>query len=100
MYILKGAPETIMHDGIDYFSIAHPVARTSLQQQVGGVAHALHAACYKGLVVASADRLGGKHNGFQAGSTDLVDGKGGQIMWHGSIECGVGCRRFSDTAGG
>src|SRR6266700_40608 len=77
MYILKGAPETIMPDCIDYFSIAHPVARASLQQQVGGIAHALHAARYKGLVIASTDRLGGKHNGFQAGATDVVDGKGG-----------------------
>src|SRR5207248_10659592 len=77
MYILKGAPETIMHDGIGYFSIAHPVARASLQQQVGGIAHALHAASYKGLVIASTDRLGGKHNCFQTGATDVVDGKGG-----------------------
>src|SRR2546421_12745315 len=98
MYILKGAPETIVHNGIYYFPIAHAIACASLQQQVGSIAHALHAAGYKGLVVASTNRLGGEHNGFQARATNLVDGKGRKIVRQASMNGGLACRRLTNAS--
>src|SRR5947209_8459502 len=97
MYILKGAPETIMHDGIYYFPIAHTVARASFCQQVGSIAHALHAARYKGLVVACTDRLGCEHDGLQARATNFINGKGWQIVRQARVNSGLACGRLTDA---
>ena len=88
-----------MHDGIYYFPIAHAVACASFRQQVGSIAHALHAACHKGLVVAGTDRLGGQHDRLQTRATHFIDGKGRKIVWQASMNGGLASRRLTDAGG-
>ncbi len=80
--VLDGAPEAVVDDRIHRGSVAHTKAGAGLRQQIGRVAHALHAAGDIEVPVAGFDRLSGQHDGFQAGATHQVDGHGGNVVRH------------------
>ncbi len=95
--ILKSAPQTIMNDRVYNLAIAHAVPRARLRQQVRSIAHALHAAGHKRLLIARAYRLRRQHHSLQAGATDLIHSKRRNIDRKPRVNRGLSRRRLSNT---
>ena len=74
-------PEAVVDHRVDQLGIAHAVALAGLGEQVGGAAHALHAAGDDQPGVAQADRLIGEHDGLEPRAADLVDRRGTDRRW-------------------
>ena len=73
---LVGVFEAIHHHVVDDPVMAGAVAAARLRQQIGRIAHALHAAGQHDLGRAGVDDVMGQHGGLHAGAADLVDGGG------------------------
>src|SRR6059058_4931755 len=95
--ILKSAPQTIMNDRVYNLAIAHAVPRARLRQQVRSIAHALHAAGHKRLLIARAYRLRRQHHSLQAGATHLIHSKRRNIDRKPGVNRGLSRRRLSNT---
>ena len=65
---------------VDHLAVAQALAAARFREQVGGVAHGLHAADDDGLGAAGQQQVVTEHDGFHAGAADLADGgaAGGQ----------------------
>ena len=68
------------------FAVAHPQPFADARQDVGRVAHRLHAAGDGDVDVAGGDALGGEHDGFQPGAADLVDRERGDGLRQSAAE--------------
>ncbi len=97
--VFEGAPQAVMHDGIDHFGVAHAIAGARLRQQVGRIAHALHATRDECLRIACANGLGRQHHRFQTGAADLVDGKSGDFIGQTGMNGGLPRWSLPDTRG-
>ncbi len=73
-------------------AVAHAQAFAHARQQVGRVAHGLHAAGYCNLYVACADALVGEHYRLQSRSAHLVDGERGDLLRKSAVERGLARR--------
>ena len=73
---LVGVLQPVHHHVIDNAVMAGAVAGAGLGQQIGRIAHALHAAGQHDRGRACIDDVMGQHGRLHAGATDLVDGGG------------------------
>ena len=68
---------------------AHAPAFSRVRQQVGTVAHGLHAAGDDDVHVADGDALSGEHHRFQAGATHLVDRQRRDVVGQSAAKRGL-----------
>jgi hypothetical protein len=75
--VVEGVPEPVVDHGVDQLGVAHAGPEPGLGDQVGGLAHRLHAPRDQQPGLAELDVLGGGGDGVEPGQADLVDGEGG-----------------------
>jgi hypothetical protein len=63
-------------------------------QQIGRIAHRLHAASHRNLDVAGGDALCRQHDGLEPGAADLVDGQRGDVIRQPAVQRGLAWRGF------
>ena len=84
--VVAGAPEAVVHHGVDGFGIAHAKAFARVGKKVRRVGHGLHAAGYGDLGITEGDGLGGETDGFETGAADHVDGESGDGVGEAAAE--------------
>jgi hypothetical protein len=84
--VVEGVPEPVVDHRVDQLGVAHAGPEPGLGDQVGGVAHRLHAPGDDQPGLAELDVLGGGGDGVQPREADLVHGQGG----HGHRDPGPG----------
>ena len=95
--IVVNVPQAILNHGIDEFAIAQAISATGLGQQVGGQGHVFGPAGDDQFGVADLDRLSGQHDRFEAGTADLVDGRGADRRSQAGAERGLTCHVLAKT---
>jgi hypothetical protein len=70
----EGVGQPVVGHRVDRLHVAHPEAEAGAREQVGRLAHRLHAAGDAGVQVARADCLVGEPDRAHARGADLVDG--------------------------
>src|SRR5439155_350672 len=76
-----GVLQPIHHHVVDDLVMAGTVTAARLGQQIGCIAHALHAAGQHDRGRACMDDVVGQHGGLHAGAADLVDRRGAGGVW-------------------
>ena len=84
---------------VQHLLVTHAIAGTRLGQQVGRVAHGLHAAGDHDVVGAGADEVVGQHGGFHGRAAHLVYRGTADAERQSAAEAGLPCRCLS-LAGG
>src|SRR5271166_5829842 len=99
MDILEGAPEAVMDHSINHRSVAHTIAGARPGEEIGCVAHALHAARDVEITVFSLNGLSRQHHRFQARAADLVDGDRGDVIRYTTAKGRLSCWRLARSGG-
>ena len=95
--VLEAAPQAVIDHRVHDLPGAHTQALARVVQQVGAVAHGLHAAGNGHLDVAGGDALCGQHDGLEARPADLVDGEGAHRVEEAASKCGLPGRRLPES---
>ena len=74
--------------------MSHAQAGASFQHEVGGVAHALHAAAEHGASAAGANQVVSEHDGFHSRAADLVDRGCTDAVGQTGLPHGLPCGRL------
>jgi hypothetical protein len=77
--------------------VTHPQAVAHALQQVGAVAHRLHAPCDRNLDVTRRNALSGKHHRLQARPADFVDGQRANVLGEPAPKRSLACRRLTEA---
>ena len=85
----EGVGEAVVGHRVDRLDVAHPEAEAGAGQQVGRLAHRLHAAGHGDLGVAGADRLVGEADRAHARGADLVDRLRGDLLRDAALDLGL-----------
>ena len=99
MLVVEYVPESVVDHGVDDGLVVHPVSPSGTVHDVGGVAHALHTSDGKDVVLAGLDGIGCKHDGFECGTADGVDGERTDLHGESCSDGGLPCRVLSETCG-
>ena len=86
MAVVERAPQAVGNHRVDDRAVAHAEAFPDARQQVGGVAHRLHAAGHGDVDVARRNALRREHHRLQAGPADLVDRHRGDAVVEAAVE--------------
>ena len=73
--LVEGIFQAVYEHVVEHPAVTHAIAGACLLEQVGRVAHALHAAGHHDVVTARAKQIVGQHGGFHARAAHLVDGR-------------------------
>ena len=85
--VVEDIPKAIVNHRVDDLRVAHAKAVAALRQQVGCVAHGLHATGDDDLRVTGLDRLDGETDGLEARAADLVDGERADFRRQATVQC-------------
>jgi hypothetical protein len=80
-------------------TIADPISFARVREQIGRIAHALHAASNDDFGVVCLNCLGCKTHGLESGSTNFVDCHGSDIWQKTGTERCLSCGILSKTGG-
>ena len=80
--VVEGAPQAVADHGVHRGHVAQAVAGPGAGQQVGGLAHRLHAPGHDHVGLARLDQLVGQVDGVDARQAHAVDGDGGDVHRH------------------
>ncbi len=85
----EGVGEPVVGHRVERLHVAHPEAEARVRQQVGRLAHRLHAAGDGDVEVAGADRLVGEAERAHARGADLVDRLRGDLLRDAALDLGL-----------
>src|SRR5262245_9962273 len=85
----EGVGEAVVDHRVDRLDVPHPEAGAGARQQVGRLAHRLHAAGDRDLRVAGADRQVGDAERAHPRGADLVDRLGGHLLRDAALDLGL-----------
>ena len=85
----EGVGEPVVGHRVERLDVAHPEAEAGVRQQVGSLAHRLHAAGDGDVRVAGADRLVGEAERAHARGADLVDRLRGDLLRDPALDLGL-----------
>jgi hypothetical protein len=78
--LFERAPQTVVDHRVDQLAISHAQSLADAWQQVGRIAHRLHAAGDRDVDIAGANRLCRQHHRFEARPAHLVDCERGHMV--------------------
>ena len=92
---LIGVFEAVHHHVIDDPVMTGTIAAAGLRQQIGRIAHALHAPGHHDLGGTGVDNVMSQHGCFHAGAADLVDGRRTRRVRQSGASGGLARRRLA-----
>ncbi|MNQ93887.1 hypothetical protein D3C85_1093750 [compost metagenome] len=93
---LVGILQTVEEHVIQHTLVTHAKTAARLVQQIGGPAHALHAARHHHVHLPQPQRVCRQHHRFHAGAAHLVEGGAGHAVRQPGLECRLPGRCLPD----
>jgi hypothetical protein len=97
--IVAGAPEPVLHHGVNQLAIAHAIAAPRVRQQVGCIGHRLHTSGDHDLRIAQRDGLRAERHRLQPAAADHVDGQRRDVVGEAAVERRLTRRVLAESGG-